>query len=61
MITQTEIIVRAIRQIDSEIEDWRQKCEGLTTGMFEQATAELRAKRETLCTLYLIQTGENYA
>ena len=63
MITQTEIICLAIRTLDSEIEKWRVKCSnGGEEGqrIFESMTAESRAKRETLCTLYLIQTGKNY-
>ena len=63
MITQPEIICLAIRALDAEIETWRTKCakcgeEGQR--IFESMTAEARMKRETLCTLYLIQTGTNY-
>ena len=63
MITQTEIICLAIRALDDEIEKWRTKCaaggeEGAK--IFESMTAEMRMKKETLCTLYLIQTGKNY-
>ena len=63
MITQTEIICLAIRALDAEIEALRTKCaKGGEEGqrIFESVTAESRAKRETLCTLYLIQTGKNY-
>lgn len=60
MITQTEIIVLAIAQIDARIEEWRKYCEGKPENIFRQVTADLHSKRETLCTLYLIQTGENY-
>ena len=60
MITQTEIIARAIRQIDAECEKWRKDCEGLPENMYRQVTAELHSKREDLCTLYLIQTGTDY-
>lgn len=63
MITQTEIICLAIRALDTEIEAWRTKCsKGGEEGqrIFESMTAESRMKRETLCTLYLIQTGTNY-
>ena len=63
MITQTEIICLAIRALDSEIESWRVKCaKGGEEGrqIFESMTAGARMKRETLCTLYLIQTGTNY-
>ena len=63
MITQTEIICLAIRALDSEIEGWRTKfAKGGEEGqrIFESVTAEPRMKRETLLTLYLIQTGKNY-
>jgi hypothetical protein len=63
MITQTEIICLAIRALDAEIEKWRTKCaKGGEEGqrIFENMTAEAHMKRETLCTLYLIQTGTNY-
>jgi hypothetical protein len=63
MITQTEIICLAIRALDAEIETWRTKCaKGGEEGqrIFESMTAGARMKRETLCTLYLIQTGTNY-
>ena len=63
MITQTEIICLAIRALDAEIEKWRTKCaNGGEEGqkIFESFTAESRMKRETLLTLYLIQTGKNY-
>ena len=63
MITQTEIIFLAIRALDAEIETWRTKCaKGGEEGqrIFERVTAEPRMKRETLRTLYLIQTGTEY-
>lgn len=60
MITQTEIICLAIKAIDHDIDKWSDKCKGLEKELFEKCTAELRMKRETLCTLYLIQTGAEY-
>ena len=63
MITQTEIICLAIRALDADIETWRAKCAKVCTEgqmIFERMTAEARMKRETLCTLYLIQTGKEY-
>ena len=63
MITQTEIICLAIRALDTEIETWRTKCaNGGEEGqrIFEKTTSESRMKRETLRTLYLIQTGTEY-
>ena len=63
MITQTEIICLAIRALDSEIETWRTNCANggeEWERIFERMTAEPRMKRETLRTLYLIQTGTEY-
>ena len=63
MITQTEILCLAIRALDAEIEMWRMKCsKGGEEGqkIFESMTSDARMKRETLCTLYLIQTGTDY-
>lgn len=63
MITQTEIICLAIKALDTDIETWRRKCAaGGEEGekIFERMTSEMRMKRETLCTLYLIQTGTEY-
>lgn len=63
MITQTEILTLAIKALDTDIENWRIKCKnGGEEGqkIFESVTAEMRMKRETLCTLYLIQTGNDY-
>lgn len=60
MITHTEIIARAIRQIDAEIEDWREKTQDLPENMFRQVTGDLVTKREELLTLYQIETGTPY-
>ena len=61
MITQTEIIVLAIGMLDRKIDEWRAICAGQPENIFRQVTADLRSKRETLCTLYMIQTGTEYA
>lgn len=62
-ITYTEILSRALSSIESEIEDWRLKCESLPQEqrerMFVTATEELRGKWEALTTLYRIETGKN--
>ena len=63
MLTQTEIICLAIRALDADITAWRTKCEkGGEEGakIFDLMTADMRQKRETLCTLYKIQTGKDY-
>jgi hypothetical protein len=61
IITHTEILSRAIRSIEGEIEGWEIQCEGLPQKerevMFATATKELREKLETLKTLYRIETG----
>lgn len=64
IITHTEILNRAICSIKAEIADWHKKCEGLPQAqkdaMFATATEELRAKLDTLKTLYRIETGVDY-
>lgn len=64
IITHTEILARAIRSIDTEIDKWRDCCKGLpkeqADSYFDASTRELRAKLETLKTLYRIETGADY-
>lgn len=62
IITHTEILARAIRSIEQEIEEWRTRCEKLPDGakMFEGATADLSAKLAALKNLYRIETGNDY-
>lgn len=61
-ITYTEILSRAISSVESEIEDWRLKCEGLPLDqrdtLFTTATQELQGKLKALQTLYYIETGK---
>lgn len=61
IITHTEILSRAIRSIEEEIDKWRSTIDGLPQphmdGAFDIATKELREKLETLKTLYRIETG----
>lgn len=64
IITHTEILSRAIRSIEADIDEWRRQCESLPQphkdGAFEISTKELRAKLDTLKTLYSIETGADY-
>lgn len=64
IITHTEIIALAIRSVEADIDEWRQKFNGnpdvFMTGMFEIATAELREKLDALKTLYRIETGVEF-
>ena len=62
IITHTEIIARAIRTIEAEIEEWHSTCANLPQeqrdAMIATATAELVSKLETLKQMYFIETGE---
>ena len=64
IITNAEILSRAIRIIEEEIDRWHSTIEGLPQphrdGAFDIATKELREKLETLKTLYRIETGTDY-
>ena len=63
MITQTEIICLAIERLDMRINALKEKFAdaGKEGEKFvERMTEEMRAKRETLKQLYLIQTGTEY-
>ena len=64
IITQTEIINRAISSIEAEIDDWRKKCECLPDdqkeAMFTASTNELVMKLTALRTMYLFETGTEY-
>ena len=62
MITYTEILSRAIRQMQEELESWETRMAG-KPGMEEY----IEAKRDELCpkieaakTLYKIETGTDY-
>ena len=61
IITYTEILTRAIRSIEDEVEELRVKCSGLPKehrdAMLTVATKEPMAKLEALKTLYRIETG----
>lgn len=62
VITHVEILARAIRTIDQEIEDWRSKCDKLPNAehLFTDATGELVKKRKALKEMYRIETGGEY-
>lgn len=61
IITHTEILARAIRSIEGDIEEQQILCDGLPTDikaeMFNKSTENLRAKLDTLKILYRIETG----
>ena len=64
IITHTEIINRAIQSINAEIDEWRERCKGLSKEQadtyFEATTKELREKLDALKTLYRIETGKDF-
>ena len=64
IITNTEILSRAIRSIDEEISECRRRCDGLPQEMREQmfnaSTKELVMKQTALRTMYLFETGTEY-
>lgn len=64
IITHTEILARAIRSVESEIEGRKHLCESLPPAqreaMFKVSTEELRGKIDTLKQMYLIETGTEY-
>ena len=61
VITHTEILVRAIKSIEAEIDEWRERCNGLpkdeAIAYFNAATEELQEKRAALKSMYLIENG----
>lgn len=61
IITHIEILSRAARSIELEIEDWERKAESLPSSaeMLDQVTKGLREKLEALRTLYRIETGSD--
>ena len=64
IITHTEIINRAIQSINAEIDEWRERCKGLSKEQaetyFEATTKEPREKLDALKTLYRIETGSDF-
>lgn len=64
IITQAEIIVRAIKSFEAEIEELRVLCKGLPTEQadtyFDAATKEPREKLDALKILYRIETGTDF-
>lgn len=64
IITYAEILTRAIRTVEADIEEWHGKCEcfpeNQVEAMFTKATAELREKLDALKTMYRIETGTDF-
>ena len=64
VITYAEILTRAVRTVEAEIEEWHVKCECFpedqVEAMFAKATAELREKLDALKTLYRIEIGTDF-
>ena len=59
IITYAEILARAARNFQDEIDIWEKRLKGLLEGeeLLEQSTKELRAKLDAIRTLYHIETG----
>lgn len=65
IITHTEILARAIRSIEDEIDNMKTRCEGrmeevLVKQICDDYTAERTPKLEALKAMYLIETGNEY-
>lgn len=64
IITHTEILARAIRSIDADINVWRERFVGLPEEIVKEklavCTDELVTKRDALKTLYHMETGVEY-
>ena len=64
IITNTEILARAIRSVDEELRELEEKASSLPADMrhqwMEPQAKPLRAKREALNMLYCIETGMDY-
>ena len=64
IITHTEILNRAIRDIEGEISGWAIRCEALPPRqreeMFSKSTETLMTKLEALKEMYRIETGTEY-
>ena len=65
VITQTEILSRAIASIKAEIEEWQEyakrfRDERLAESYVEDGTKELRTKLDALKILYRMETGADY-
>ena len=64
IITHTEILSRAIRTVEADIDEWRRQCAGFPQeerdALFNASTKELRGKLDALKQMYLIETGTEY-
>lgn len=56
VITHTEILTRAMNNLEQEINDWRKRGEGCES-MVGSVVAPLEQKLEALHSLYEIETG----
>lgn len=60
IITQTEIISRAIRSLEDEIKDLESKRDFLPKEMIDSVIEEPTKKLEALKVLYRFETGNSY-
>ena len=64
IITHTEILARAIRTVDADIDEWRRRCAGFPQeerdALFSESTKELRGKLDALKQMYCFETGSEY-
>lgn len=65
IITHTEILARAIRSIEEEIDSMKKRCEGrmeeaLVKEICDGYTAERLPKLEALKEMYRFETGKEY-
>ena len=64
IITNTEILSRAIISIQTEIDEWRELCNGLPKEQadtsFDAATKALRDKLDAVKIMYRIETGSDF-
>lgn len=59
MVTHAEILVLAIRQIESQLEHLKSLCNG-NEELYKQVTTDLFKKWNELTELYKIETGTEY-
>lgn len=59
MVTHAEILVLAIRQIESQLEHLKYLCNG-NDALYKQVTTDLYKKWNELTELYKIETGTEY-
>lgn len=59
IVTHVEILSRAIKSYDDEIEKWETAMDGKQE-MLEMATGPLKRKRQAVAEIYKIETGSEY-